>query len=96
MTPIRLEELAHPEEVAARVATRAGIVAREGGSELSDHDQGLVAQLRRGEAQDAIAICRVRRVAPAVEDLLATEPGPFRILVCGSLYLAGEVLRRNG
>ena len=34
-------------------------------------------------------------VATAVEDLLASEPGPFRILICGSLYLAGEVLRRN-
>jgi len=35
-------------------------------------------------------------VASAVEDLLATEPSPFRILICGSLYLAGEVLRHNG
>lgn len=35
-------------------------------------------------------------VATAVEDLLASEPGPFRILICGSLYLAGEVLKANG
>jgi dihydrofolate synthase/folylpolyglutamate synthase len=27
---------------------------------------------------------------------LATQPAPMRILICGSLYLAGEVLVRNG
>jgi dihydrofolate synthase/folylpolyglutamate synthase len=32
----------------------------------------------------------------ALEDLLATQPAPMRILICGSLYLAGAVLARNG
>ena len=32
----------------------------------------------------------------ALEDLLATQPAPMRILICGSLYLAGTVLARNG
>ena len=32
----------------------------------------------------------------ALEDLLATQPAPMRILICGSLYLAGDVLARNG
>ena len=27
---------------------------------------------------------------------LASEPGPIRVLICGSLYLAGEALRVNG
>ena len=35
-------------------------------------------------------------VAAAVEDILATQPAPLRILICGSLYLAGAVLARNG
>jgi dihydrofolate synthase/folylpolyglutamate synthase len=32
----------------------------------------------------------------ALEDLLAYQPAPMRILICGSLYVAGEVLARNG
>ncbi|MBI2741425.1 MAG: bifunctional folylpolyglutamate synthase/dihydrofolate synthase [Rhodospirillales bacterium] len=35
-------------------------------------------------------------VGAALEDLLATQPTPMRILICGSLYLAGTVLARNG
>jgi dihydrofolate synthase/folylpolyglutamate synthase len=35
-------------------------------------------------------------IGAALEDLLATQPAPMRILICGSLYLAGEVLARNG
>jgi dihydrofolate synthase/folylpolyglutamate synthase len=35
-------------------------------------------------------------VGAALEDLLATQPAPMRILICGSLYLAGRVLVRNG
>jgi dihydrofolate synthase / folylpolyglutamate synthase len=35
-------------------------------------------------------------VGAALEDLLATQPAPMRVLICGSLYLAGEVLARNG
>ena len=35
-------------------------------------------------------------IGAALEDLLATQPAPMRILVCGSLYLAGQVLARNG
>jgi dihydrofolate synthase/folylpolyglutamate synthase len=35
-------------------------------------------------------------VSAALEDLLATQAAPMRILICGSLYLAGEVLARNG
>ncbi|GAB6051782.1 folylpolyglutamate synthase/dihydrofolate synthase family protein [Magnetospira thiophila] len=35
-------------------------------------------------------------VQGAVQDLLETNPGPARILICGSLYLAGHVLAANG
>jgi dihydrofolate synthase/folylpolyglutamate synthase len=35
-------------------------------------------------------------ICAALEDLLATQPAPMRILICGSLYLAGAVLARNG
>lgn len=38
----------------------------------------------------------VNDIGAALEDLLATQPAPMRILICGSLYLAGEVLARNG
>jgi dihydrofolate synthase/folylpolyglutamate synthase len=35
-------------------------------------------------------------IGAALEDLLASQPTPMRILICGSLYLAGAVLARNG
>ena len=35
-------------------------------------------------------------IGAALEDLLATQPAPMRVLICGSLYLAGAVLERNG
>ncbi len=35
-------------------------------------------------------------IGAALEDLLASQPAPMRILICGSLYLAGAVLARNG
>lgn len=35
-------------------------------------------------------------IGAALEGLLATQPAPMRILICGSLYLAGAVLARNG
>jgi dihydrofolate synthase/folylpolyglutamate synthase len=38
----------------------------------------------------------VNDIGAALEDLLATQPAPMRILICGSLYLAGAVLGRNG
>ena len=35
-------------------------------------------------------------IGAALEDLLVSQPAPMRILICGSLYLAGSVLARNG
>lgn len=34
--------------------------------------------------------------AAAIAELVASHPGPARILICGSLYLAGTVLSDNG
>jgi dihydrofolate synthase / folylpolyglutamate synthase len=41
----------------------------------------------------------VARPGPRVEDALRAIPrdgGPARVLICGSLYLAGEVLKLDG
>ena len=35
-------------------------------------------------------------VAEAITELVRLVPGPARILICGSLYLAGTVLAENG
>ena len=34
--------------------------------------------------------------APGLADALSAVPGAARVLVCGSLHLAGEALKRNG
>jgi dihydrofolate synthase/folylpolyglutamate synthase len=54
-------------------------------------------------AQDAVVLARVAQgmglaaaaagdVASAIRQLKAAEAGPIRVLICGSLYLAGQVL----
>lgn len=43
----------------------------------------------------AIAAAPAASVEAAVRDLVAVDPRPARILICGSLYLAGTVLRDN-
>ena len=35
-------------------------------------------------------------VADALHDIVATADGPARVLICGSLYLAGTILAENG
>ncbi len=35
-------------------------------------------------------------VAAALADIVGRDPAPARVLVCGSLYLAGQVLAENG
>jgi dihydrofolate synthase/folylpolyglutamate synthase len=37
-----------------------------------------------------------RDLAGALRAIAAAEPGPARVLICGSLYLAGHVLRDHG
>ncbi len=55
-----------------------------------DAAQTLAAALEAGHRAVAAA-----GVAEAVADIAAADPGA-RILICGSLYLAGQVLRENG
>lgn len=47
-------------------------------------------------AEVALDCAPANDIGAALEDLLATQPAPMRILICGSLYLAGAVLERNG
>jgi len=35
-------------------------------------------------------------VRDALSDIIAQARGPARVLICGSLYLAGTVLAENG
>jgi dihydrofolate synthase/folylpolyglutamate synthase len=35
-------------------------------------------------------------IVAAIDALVAADPEPGRLLVCGSLYFAGEVLAQNG
>ncbi|MDX9860976.1 MAG: folylpolyglutamate synthase/dihydrofolate synthase family protein [Rhodospirillales bacterium] len=43
----------------------------------------------------AIAAAAAPGVEAAIRELIAADPRPARILICGSLYLAGTVLRDN-
>jgi dihydrofolate synthase/folylpolyglutamate synthase len=63
------------------------------GEPLSLSAEDTLAAARRagfGQAETAGS------VATALDDLAARLPGPARILICGSLYLAGTVLAENG
>ena len=41
------------------------------------------------------ACCPAGSVAGAVAAIAAAEAGPYDVLVCGSLHLAGDVLRNH-
>jgi dihydrofolate synthase/folylpolyglutamate synthase len=59
-------------------------------------DGGLTPELLAGAARAAGLDATVAdAVEPAVRAIAAEDPGA-RILICGSLYLAGDVLRSNG
>ena len=47
-------------------------------------------------ARLAIASAPAGSVAEALRNLAGADPTPARVLICGSLYLAGTVLRDNG
>jgi dihydrofolate synthase/folylpolyglutamate synthase len=44
---------------------------------------------------EGVAATSAASVGDALAALVRAEPGPLRVLICGSLYLAGEVLRDN-
>jgi dihydrofolate synthase/folylpolyglutamate synthase len=57
----------------------------------------LTAAQSAGHARAAcIAASEAESVEAAVAAILDAEPRPCRILICGSLYLAGTVLAENG
>ena len=56
----------------------------------------LPAEVTRDAARSAGITARTApSVLEAVQEIVATDP-EARILICGSLYLAGQVLRENG
>jgi dihydrofolate synthase/folylpolyglutamate synthase len=65
---------------------------------VGGNHQALDAEALADAARRAGA--RIVRSAPSVEAaaraIVAADPAPGRLLICGSLYLAGEVLAKNG
>ncbi|PWC34406.1 folylpolyglutamate synthase [Azospirillum sp. TSO35-2] len=63
---------------------------------------GEEASFTAEESSETGRICGIRdsaaadTVDAALADLVAHRPGPARVLICGSLYLAGSVLADNG
>ncbi|HJQ59482.1 MAG TPA: folylpolyglutamate synthase/dihydrofolate synthase family protein, partial [Vineibacter sp.] len=74
----------------ARHATQARAVPIEGHASYTPEEA-----CRRAD-DVGLACLSAASVPDALEDLLANVHPPFRVLVCGSLYLAGTVLAKNG
>jgi dihydrofolate synthase/folylpolyglutamate synthase len=74
----------------ARYATQARAVPIEGHASYTPQEACT-------RADDVGLACLPAASVPdALEDLLANTHPPFRVLICGSLYLAGTVLVKNG
>ena len=72
-------------------------VKEEGADSGVRFESGSSAKFESAKAAEVGLDCQpANDIGAALEDLLATQPAPMRILVCGSLYLAGEILARNG
>jgi dihydrofolate synthase/folylpolyglutamate synthase len=74
--------------LAPHVAKLAAVTIPDEEASIGGDEAAAVAQ------RNGIAAIGVASVAEAVERLVA-ERGPARILICGSLYLAGTVLVDN-
>jgi dihydrofolate synthase/folylpolyglutamate synthase len=61
-----------------------------------EHASLTAAQSAEHARAAGIAASEAESVEAAVAAILQTEPRPCRILICGSLYLAGTVLAENG
>ncbi len=79
------------DHLAPRIAAMRGVPIE--GEHLA-HTPGAVAEAARAHGIKDAAACH--DVAQAVDELVSASPGPARILICGSLYLAGAVLAENG
>jgi len=74
----------------AGLATAMRAVALEG-----EHEFIAPGRLADEATRLGIAAAPCGSVAAALADLAAADSRPARILICGSLYLAGEVLKEN-
>jgi dihydrofolate synthase/folylpolyglutamate synthase len=64
---------------------------------IPDEKASLSAETAAGHAVKAgIDAAPATSVSAAVRAIVAQAQQPGRILICGSLYLAGHVLRENG
>ena len=60
---------------------------------IGHEDGGLaVGELADRISQAGLPVCEATGVLDALRQIIAVEPGEKRILICGSLYLAGRVL----
>ena len=61
---------------------------------IPGHESGaLSAEELADRISDAgLPVCEASSVLDALRQIIAVEPGEKRILICGSLYLAGAVL----
>jgi dihydrofolate synthase/folylpolyglutamate synthase len=62
---------------------------------IEGHDAYTPGEASARAAQVGLDCAPANDIGAALEDLLATQPAPMRILICGSLYVAGTVLSRN-
>jgi dihydrofolate synthase/folylpolyglutamate synthase len=70
----------------------AGLLAVPVPNEPAGRDPAEIAALARAAGVPAAALADV----PGALARLAAEPAASLVLICGSLYLAGDVLRANG
>ena len=61
-----------------------------------DHKTLSAESVAESALQAGIAAKPAADVAAALADIVATAKAPARVLICGSLYLAGSVLSDNG
>jgi len=74
------------------VGLAAGLIAVN----IPDQINGFAAKdLADAASELGFAASQASSVAEAIDQLVTTEPGPQRILITGSLYLAGDVLKRH-
>ncbi len=83
-------------DVAGYMAPLAGVVTRLHAVTIPGEKNTLPAEVTRDAARSVgIDAVSAGSVAEALADIAATSPHA-RVLICGSLYLAGSVLRENG
>lgn len=86
-----------PKDAAGFLAPLAPCITRLRTVPVDGHDTKTPEEMARIARQAGIGDTTAHdTVTAALHDLIATAPGPRRVLICGSLYLAGAVLADNG